>query len=317
MMSQHDTPAPKAIVFGGSGFLGSHVADELSERGFAVTVYDSHPSPYVRDDQKMVVGDILDSERVTSAVEGCSVVYNFAGIAGLDEARHNPRATIETNIVGNTTILEACRIHKTKRFVFASTVYVYSDLAPFYRSSKQACELIIEDYQREYGVGYTILRYGSLYGRRANEFNFIYKIIKQAIESGRIVRKGDGEEIREYIHVCDAAKWSVDILSEEFLNQNVILTGTQSTKVKNLLNMIKEMFQNEITVEYIEEPETGHYEITPYVFRPRVAKKLVARSYWDLGQGLLDVIHDVYSESSKNGKEFEHIEKLLRGAYRP
>ncbi len=304
-------PNAKAVVFGGSGFLGSHVADELSNRGYRVTVFDEHRSPWLRNDQEMVVGNILDGEKITEAVSGAQCVYNFAGIAALDEARQNPRRTIEVNVLGNTNILEACRAAAAQRFVFASTVYVYSDLAPFYRSSKQACELIIEDYQREYGIDYTVLRYGSLYGKRANDFNFIYKIIKQAIEEGRITRKGDGEEIRDYIHVSDAARCSVDILSEEFKNQYVILTGTQSTKVKNLLNMIREIFQNEITIQYSSEPETGHYEITPYSFRPRVAKKLVAGSYYDLGQGILDVTYDVFSRTAANGKELDHIKKLL------
>ncbi len=304
-------PKDRVIVFGGAGFLGSYVADELSERGYCVTIYDHKKSPYLRKNQNMIEGDILDRGKVVSALKGSDYVYNFAGIAGLDEACQDPLKAIETNVLGNTNILEACRLNRIKRFVFASTIYVYSDLAPFYRSSKQACELIIEDYQKAFCLDYTILRYGSLYGRRANSFNFIYKIVKQAIEEGRITRKGDGEEIRDYIHVADAARCSVDILSEDFKNQNVILTGTQSTKVKNLLNMIKEIFQDKITIEYSTEPETGHYEITPYSFRPRVAKKLVAGSYYDLGQGILDVIYEVYSMSDKKNKNLRHIEKLI------
>lgn len=301
----------KAIVFGGSGFLGSHVADELSERGYKVVVYDRHESPYIRKDQEMIVGDILNREKVTTYIKGCDYVYSFAGIAGIADARQHPVKTVETNVLGTTNIAEACTLHRIKRFVFASTIYVYSDLAPFYRSSKQACELIIEDYQKVYGLNYTILRYGSLYGRRSNHFNYIYKIIQQAVEEGKIVRKGDGEEIRNYIHVEDAARCSVDILTEEFNNQYVILAGNQSIKIKDLLSMIQEMFHDEISVEYRPEPEPGHYEITPYAFRPRVAKKMVASSYYDLGQGILDIIYEIYSKSDKNGKNISTIQKLI------
>lgn len=301
----------KAIIFGGSGFLGSHVADDLSERGYNVVVYDRHESPYIRKDQEMIVGDILDREKVARHVEGCDCVYSFAGVAGITDARRNPVEAIETNVLGTTHIADACRQHSVKRFVFASTVYVYSDLAPFYRSSKQACELIIEDYQKAYGLDYTILRYGSLYGRRANHFNYIYSIIRQAVEKGKIVRKGDGEEIRSYIHVQDAARCSVDILAEEFRNQHVMLTGNQSIKIKDLFNMIREIFQGEISIEYSLEPEPGHYEITPYSFKPRVARKMIAGSYYDLGQGILDVIYEVYAESAKNGKDLSHIRRLL------
>jgi UDP-glucose 4-epimerase len=301
----------KAIVFGGSGFLGSYVADELSEQGYEVVIYDRQISPYLRKDQKMVVGDILDREKVAGCVKGCDYAYSFAGIAGLADACRQPVQTVETNILGTTIVVDACREYEVKRFVFASTIYVYSDLAPFYRSSKQACELIIEDYQKMYGLGFTILRYGSLYGRRANHFNYIYKIIQQAVEGAKIVRKGDGEEIRSYIHVKDAAKSTVDILSEEFKNQYVMVTGNQSIKVKELLNMIQEIFHGEISVEYSGEAEAGHYEITPYAFRPKVAKKIVAGSYYDLGQGILDVIHEVYSKLNKNDKHISSIRKLL------
>lgn len=301
----------KAIVFGGSGFLGSHVADELSGRGYKVVVYDRQASPYLRKDQEMVVGDILEREKVAAYVKGCDYVYSFAGIAGIADARRYPVQAIETNVLGTTNIVDACSLHNIQRFIFASTIYVYSDLAPFYRSSKQACELIIEDYQTAYGLNYTILRYGSLYGKRANHFNYIYKIIQQAVEEGKIVRKGDGEEIRSYIHVQDAAKCSVDILSEEFKNQYVIITGNQSVKIKELLNMIREIFHGEISVEYSGEFEAGHYEITPYSFRPRVAKKITATSYYDLGQGILDVIYEVYSKSGKNGEYVSNIRKLV------
>ena len=179
----------KAIVFGGSGFLGSHVADCLTNKGFEVVIFDVVKSPYLRRKQDMVVGNILDCDGVKEAVKGCDYVYNFAGIADIGVACQKPLKAIEINVLGNTNILDACKKYKIKRFIFASSIYVYSDLAPFYRSSKEACELIIEDYQKVFGLDYTILRYGSLYGTRGNEFNFIYKIIKQAIEEKKITRK--------------------------------------------------------------------------------------------------------------------------------
>ena len=301
----------KAIVFGGSGFLGSHVADALAQRGFEVAVYDRVRSPYPGKNQTMIVGDILEAAKVKKFVAGCDYVYNFAGIADIAEAGKDPVRTIEANIVGNANILEACRQAKVGRFVFASSVYVYSDLAPFYRSSKQACELIIEDYARAFGLDYTILRYGSLYGPRANDSNFIRKILRQAVAEGKISRAGDGEEIRDYIHVLDAAKCSVDILVEEFKNQHVLLTGTQSTKVTELFTMIKEMLQGRIEIEYLPGKNSDHYEITPYAFRPRVAKKFVSQSYHDLGQGILDVLYEIHAESDAKSKELGEVKRLL------
>ena len=60
----------KATVIGGSGFLGSHIADELSERGYAVTIFDHSASPWICDNQTMVVGDMLDRELLQKACEG-------------------------------------------------------------------------------------------------------------------------------------------------------------------------------------------------------------------------------------------------------
>ena len=143
---------------------------------------------------------------------------------------------------------------------------------------------------------YTILRYGSLYGPRTDDRNFIYHIIKQALTEKKIVRKGDGEEIREYIHAYDAAKGSVEILSDEFVNQCVIISGNQQMKVKDLLFMIKEMLDNKIEIAYKPSVTNDHYEITPYAFTPNLAKRVISRAYLDLGQGILKAIQSVYEE---------------------
>lgn len=286
----------RVAVFGGSGFLGSHVADALTEEGHEATIYDLKPSPYLHGTQQMVVGDIMDERLVYETVKGCEIVYNFAGVADIDEANEHPLDTIRSNVLGNCILLDACRRSKIKRFVFASSIYVYSNAGSFYRSSKQSCELLIENYKEAYGVPYTILRYGSLYGPRADDRNFIYHLVKQALTQGKIVRAGDGEEIREYIHVYDAAKSSVEILSKEFENQCAIISGNQQMKVKDFLLMIKEILNNRISIEYTAPNSNYHYEITPYSFQPKLAKKIVNKAYVDLGQGVLNYIHDIHNE---------------------
>src|SRR3972149_11066432 len=262
----------KIIVFGGSGFLGSHVADALTDAGYDVTIYDIRPSPYLRNTQKGIIGDIVDSSKVEEAVKNSDVVYNFAGLADINDASQRPLESVKYNILGNSIILEACCKAQVKRFVFASTLYVYSKAGSFYRSTKQACELLIENYHEIFGLPYTILRYGSPYGPRADDNNFIHRIIKQALTEQKIIRNGDGEEIREYIHAYDAAKGSVEILSDDFINQYVIITGNQQMKVKDLLLMIKEMLDNKIDIEYKSTTAKYHYEITPYTFAPKIAK---------------------------------------------
>ncbi|MDQ7781185.1 MAG: NAD(P)-dependent oxidoreductase, partial [Planctomycetota bacterium] len=238
----------KAIVFGGSGFLGGHVADALTRAGHKVAVYDVRASEHLSPSQQMIVGDILDDKLVERSVKGADLLYNFAGIADIDEAANRPVETVRQNILGNAILLEAARKAKAKRFIYASTVYVYSNSGSFYRCSKCACELYIETYQKQYGLDYTILRYGTVYGPRADERNSVHRYITQAMTKRRITYPGNGNEVREYINVLDAAQASVEILSAEFRNEHVIFGGHYPMKVSELLAMIKEILKKDIRI---------------------------------------------------------------------
>lgn len=293
----------KAVVFGGSGFLGSHIADALTEADYETTIFDIKKSPYLQKGQELTVGSILDKEAVEKAVRGCDVVYNLAGVADIDEAQEKPVETIENNILGTAIILESCRKNEVKRFVFASTIYVYSQAGSFYRSSKQACELIIENYYEVFGLPYTILRYGSLYGPRADERNYVYRILKQAITEGKITSFGRSNDLRAYIHVEDAARYSVEVLSKEFENQYVVITGAQPMRRGDLLTMIKEMLGNCIEVGFCPIDLDLRYEVTPYTFSPKIAKVYRGDSYLDLGQGILQCLDEIY-------KKHSHVKEL-------
>ncbi len=297
----------KTVVFGGSGFLGSYTADVLTKAGHDVLIFDIKKSPYLQKGQEMAVGNILDEKAVEGAVKACDYVYNFAGMADIEEAHKKPVETIEHNILGNTLILEACRLNRVKRFIFASTLYVHSDKGSFYRSSKQACEIIIENYNKVFGLPYTILRYSSIYGPRASEANYVHKILKQAVTEGKITSFGQGEDLREYIHVEDAARCSVEILSEEFENQYVIISGAQPMRRKDMLMMINEILGNKIKIEFAPEDPNLHYKITPYHFSPKLAKKYISTYYLDLGQGLLQCLQDIYEKAHPRYKELNGI----------
>src|SRR4051812_34165193 len=182
----------KALVTGGSGFIGSHVADALSEAGHEVTILDRRPSPYQRDDQRFLEADILDSEQMDAAVRGQDVIYHFAGIAHLDIGLSTAIGTVQQNILGTTIALEAARLAGVKRFVYASSIYVYSAGGSFYRCSKQASELYVEEYQRLHGLDFTILRYGTVYGPRADDFNSVRRYLRQALAERKIVALGTG-----------------------------------------------------------------------------------------------------------------------------
>ena len=291
-----------AVVFGGGGFVGSHVADVLTEKGHNVIVYDIRQSTYLKSPQEMVVGDILDEKKVRKVVEGVDVVYNFAGIADIGEAANKPVETVKYNILGNAIVLDAAKEAKVKRFVYASTIYVYSESGSFYRCSKNACELYLEAYQKKYGLDYTVLRYGTLYGSRSNLSNSVYRFIYQSLTEGKIIYEGDGSEIREYINVIDVAQGSVEILDEEFRNEYITFTGHHPMKVRELFAMIKEILKKEITIEYIQPILDEHYKITPYTFTPKTGKKYVRRCYTDMGQGMLLCMQEIYDKIHCNKK---------------
>lgn len=283
-------------VFGGAGFLGSHVCDKLSDAGHKVTIVDLHPSPWLRPDQTMIMGNLLDEEAVDKAVTGADVVFNYAGIADIGEANRRPIDTARVNVLGNVILLEACRLAGVRRYIFASSLYVYGKSGGFYRCSKQACELYIENYQAMHNLPYTILRYGSLYGPRADRRNAIHRFVAEALEKGAITYYGAPTALREYVHAEDAATATLSVLDPEFENANIIISGNQPMRVGDLFKMIGEMLGRELAINFQNDPNSGHYQITPYAFMPKVGKKLTPPLTVDLGQGILRVMEDVHKD---------------------
>ncbi|PJB69223.1 MAG: NAD-dependent epimerase [Alphaproteobacteria bacterium CG_4_9_14_3_um_filter_47_13] len=291
------------LVTGGCGFIGSHTADALTESGYKVRIFDRVSSPYLTEGQEMVTGDITDQDALIKAAQGCDYIYHFAGIADIEEAKARPLDTCRVNIQGTIHALEAARHVGAKRFIFASTVYVYSDRGAFYRVSKQACENYVESYETLYGLPFTILRYGSLYGRRAGRENGIYKLIQSGMEKGSIIYNGDPDSMREYIHVTDAARLSVDILGDDYKNRHMILTGNERLKVSDLMKMISEMMPNNPKTGFGDVTLAAHYAVTPYTYNPKVGHKLVRNDHIDLGQGILDCIAEWHEHQEIHTKK--------------
>ena len=292
----------KLVVTGGSGFLGSHLVEALAQRGHAVTVFDRAPSAHLPSGARMVTGELGDPAALASLVEGADAVYHLAGFADLNAARTRPLDTVHANIVGTINLLEAMRAHGVGRFLFASTVYVYSREGGFYRCSKQACETYIEEYARAFDLRYTVLRYGSLYGPRADASNGVYRLLAAAMQEGRIAYTGAPDDIREYIHVEDAARLSVDALGADYEGQHVLLTGQAPTRAADLFMMFQEILGKPVTIDYRapEGPGSGHYAVTPYAFTPKPGRKLVTTHYVDMGQGLLRMVEDLHREIDRD-----------------
>ena len=286
------------LITGGSGFLGSHIADALTDAGHNVTILDIKKSPYLKSKQTMIVADIMDIALIKKAMKQIDVVYHFAGLADIDEAHNNPLDTMRLNVLGTTNVLEAAKENKVKKVIFASTIYVYSLTGSFYRVSKHASELLLEAYHETYGLEHTILRFGTLYGTRSDEQNGIFRILKEAYHTGRVNFKGTGNEVREFIHVSDAANICVKVLCDEFSGQTLILTGHHRMRLSELLDMVNEILGNKIKITYDVKNSTIHYAQTPYSYIPRVGKKIIMNTYCDLGQSLVEIIDEINSKNS-------------------
>ena len=287
----------KILVFGGFGFLGHYLVNELLNRGYDVTVADIHENAKVEGNITYIKCDITSKENIKNAfkIKQFDFVYNLAGFANLDTAIKYPIETIQLNVIGNMHILEECVKNNISRFVYASSAYAMSNKGSFYGISKLASEKIIEEYLKKFSLPFTILRYGSVYSERSYDNNYIYNLIKSAVLEGEINHNGDGNELREYIHAADASKLSVDVIeSEDFKNLHVILTGNERMKRSDLFNMVKEILNDQVEINYKNDGYHNHYNFTPYSFEPSVSRKLSANPHIDMGQGLLECIRSVH-----------------------
>ena len=122
----------RVVVFGGSGFLGSYVADELTIRGYEVVIADINESRFISEKQSFSLCNIMHEDQVRNEVKGAVAVYIFAGFSDIDQSLHLPRETMEQNVIGNINILQACREMNVERFVYASSAYAFSNKGSFY-----------------------------------------------------------------------------------------------------------------------------------------------------------------------------------------
>ena len=298
----------KVLVTGGNGFLGHHIVRELSSRGIETIVYDIAKSNFIDDMIKtgyvhFVEADILDISKLENAIEGCDAVFHTAAIANLDDAVKQPVKTMEINVLGTVNCLEAARKQNVDRFVFASSVYVGGNWGSFYRISKQTGESLCKTYCDEFDLDYSIIRYGSLYGREANDWNFLYAVLKQLLLRKEYTYYGSPDALREYIHINDAARETVNIAeNSSFKNKAALITGHQKMSHKEFFNMIQEILGTNIKINFVNDDKNSHYKITPYSFEPDIPLRINLPTYIDINEGILDCLKEVQMEI-ENGND--------------
>jgi UDP-glucose 4-epimerase len=207
---------------------------------------------------------------------------------------------MEVNVIGTAKCLECARNSGVERFIFASSVYASSKRGNFYRVSKQAAEALCKTYAEEFSLEYTICRYGSLYGREANHWNFMYGVIKSLLTTGEYVFTSSPDAMREYIHIYDAARETVRIAQDPvYCNKSVLLTGHQKMKMQDLFDTIKEILGTDVKIHYKPEKHHPHYIRTPYSFESDVPIRINLSHYIDINEGILDCLNEVKKELDK------------------
>lgn len=282
----------KLLIFGGAGFLGKAIAAQSLMDDFDVSVYDIK-DPEI-DKVNFIHGSITNKDDINK-IEYHDYVINLAAIADIDDADLNFHQAIDVNLIGQINILDFVTKIKPKRFLFSSSMYVFGSLGGVYGATKRASEIITQEYAKKYKLNLTLLRYGSLYGPGSQEWNSIQKYIKNISKNKKITHWGTGEEVREYIHIHDAAKLTIEaMLVEGYKNKALTITGTQKVTSKEVLEMIFEMLQLKPDISFEKKNSSNHYKYSPYNQNfPLTGIKLIPKSHIDFGQGIFELMREM------------------------
>ncbi len=214
-----------ALVTGGAGFIGSHLAEALLEKGNTVTVLDDLSSGRKGNlsafasssDFQFVLGDCRSPMKVRKALKNADAVFHFAANSEVRQESSSPRQTYEHNIKATFVLLEEMRRHKVDTIVFASSSTVYGDakqiptpvtygpLKPisFYGASKLGCEAMVSSYCNIFRKKGIILRFANIIGARSSHgiIPDFYRKLKN--DSSTLQVLGDGRQSKSYLYVDD------------------------------------------------------------------------------------------------------------------
>jgi UDP-glucose 4-epimerase len=238
----------KVLVTGGSGFIGSHLVDKLIAAGHSVVVFDLKPPQ--RRDVKYVRGNLLSLTDIDKAMKGIEVVFHFAAFSNIDLIKDNPVDAVSFNVMGTTNLLEACRKRKIFRFVLASSVFVFNENGHLYTASKYASELICKSYNVLFGVPYTIIRCGTVYGPRSRHVDVISIFIEKCLKGEALTVKGSGNQKRNFIYVEDLAEGCVKALGKKGENKTYVIAGKEMVSINDLIAIFKKIMPDRLKVSH-------------------------------------------------------------------
>jgi nucleoside-diphosphate-sugar epimerase len=258
------------LVTGGAGFIGSNVVAELADRGYSVVVLDSFETGEREnlDDvegYELVEGDIRDREAVSRAVEGADYVVHEAAVTSVPGSVERPAHTSDVNCTGTAVVLEEALDEGVKKVVVASSAAVYGDAEPPlsedenpspdspYALSKIWTERLAQQFDELHGLNTAALRYFNVYGPGQDadsEYAAVVPAFVSAVVNGeQPVVYGDGEQTRDFVHVRDVARATVEALETESSGVYNVASGTE-TSVNELLDTVLEVANSEVEPRY-------------------------------------------------------------------
>jgi len=219
----------KALVTGGAGFIGSHIAQELlAQRLGEVLVLDNlsvGSRENVPPGAALVVGDIRDAALVREVLEGVDVVFHDAAFVSIRGSFDRLEDDLDVNCAGTLTLLRACAAARVRKLVFASSMAVYGAPHVFpvredgplepnspYGMSKARGEMYCRIFTEHHGIETVVLRYFNTFGRRQTPSPYVGVVttfINQALEGRPLTVYGDGSQRRDFVGVRDVARANV------------------------------------------------------------------------------------------------------------
>jgi UDP-glucuronate 4-epimerase len=269
---QPDIGYKKVLVTGGAGFIGSHVAEFLLERGDDVVIVDEMNDYYdvrikeanlklLRDkypsNERLSIyrGDICDAEFIQDVfdVERPKWVCHMAARAGVRPSIQDPYIYIHSNIKGTTQLMELCHKFGVKNFVFASSSSVYggskstffseeesvdNPVSP-YAASKKACELLSYTYHHLYQLNVSALRFFTVYGPRGRPDMAPFKFIDRVSRGVEIHQFGDGSSSRDYTYISDIVDGIVRAIDRPHKYEVFNLGKGDGTSLKEFIDLVQ------------------------------------------------------------------------------